>query len=63
MVPSINFLLRQAARERLAAVRVLSDEAKQRHLAMAEVYERRAQELRNDLKVRGPGRTLGADGG
>jgi hypothetical protein len=45
--------MRQAARERRAAVRVLSGEAKQRHLAMAEVYETRAKELLNDPQLRG----------
>jgi hypothetical protein len=45
VVSSVHFLIRQAARERLAAVRTLSQDAKQRHLAMAELYERRAAEL------------------
>ena len=45
MVPSVHFLVRQAARERLAAVRTLSPESRQRHLAMADDYERRAAEL------------------
>ena len=45
MVPSVHFLVRQAARERLAAVRTLSEHSKQRHLAMAELYIRRAEEL------------------
>jgi hypothetical protein len=47
--PSVHFLVRQAARERLAAVRVLSEESRQRHLAMAEVYARRAEELRKGI--------------
>lgn len=46
LVPSIHFLVRQAARERLSAVRTLSEEARARHEAMAELYTRRAEELR-----------------
>jgi hypothetical protein len=49
VVPSVHFLIRQAARERLAAVRVISEESRQRHLAMAEIYTRRAEELRNGI--------------
>lgn len=45
MVPSVHFLVRQAAREKIAAVRTLNDESKARHLAMAELYFRRAEEL------------------
>ena len=45
MVPSIHFLMRQAAREKLAAVRTLNEEAKGRHYAMAELYITRAQQL------------------
>ena len=45
MVPNVHFLLRQAARERLAAARTLSAESRQRHLAMADVYISRAEQL------------------
>ena len=45
MVPSVHFLIRQAARERLAAARTLSEEARTRHRAMADLYMRRAEEL------------------
>ncbi|MFL6735619.1 MAG: hypothetical protein ACJ8F4_00995 [Sphingomonas sp.] len=45
VIPSVHFLIRQAARERLAALRSISDEAKTRHLAMAELYTVRAQQL------------------
>lgn len=45
MIPSVHFLVRQAARERLAASRALSEESKKRHLAMAELCTRRAQEI------------------
>ena len=45
MVPSVHFLIRQAARERLAAARTLNEESKARHSAMAELYMRRAAEL------------------
>jgi hypothetical protein len=50
MVPSVHFLVRQAARERMAAVRAVSEESKQRHLAMADLYLLRAEELRNGSK-------------
>lgn len=45
MVPSVHFLIRQAAREKLAAARTLSEEARARHQAMAELYISRAQQL------------------
>ncbi len=45
MAPSVHFLVRQAARERMAAVRTVCEESKQRHLAMAELYSSRAEEL------------------
>lgn len=53
MVPSVHFLVRQAARERLAAVRAVSEESKQRHLAMAELYARRAEEIRDGSEREG----------
>ena len=45
MVPSVHFLIRQAAREKLAAARTLSKEARARHQGMAELYISRAQQL------------------
>ena len=45
MIPSVHFLIRQAARERLAATRTLSEEAKERHRAMADLYMSRAEQL------------------
>lgn len=47
MTPSVHFLVRQAARERLSATRTLSEEAKARHEAMAELYMHRAQQLQS----------------
>ena len=43
--PSVHFFNRQAARERLAAMRALTEAARDRHLALAEDYHRRAAEL------------------
>ena len=45
MYPSVHFLNRQAAREKLAATRALTEAARQRHLALAEDYQKRAQAL------------------
>jgi hypothetical protein len=42
MYPSVHFLNRQAAREKLAAKRALTETARDRHLALAEDYEKRA---------------------
>jgi hypothetical protein len=41
--PSVHFLNRQAAREKLAAKRALTETARERHLALAEHYEKRAE--------------------
>ena len=46
MYPNVHFLYRQVARERLAAQRALTDAARQRHLALAEDYEKRAEAAR-----------------
>lgn len=46
MYPNVHFLNRQAAREKLAAQRALTDAARQRHLALAEDYEKRAEAMR-----------------
>jgi hypothetical protein len=43
--PSVHFFNRQAARERLAAMRALTETARQRHLALAEDYRKRADEI------------------
>jgi hypothetical protein len=45
--PSIHFFHRQAAREKLAASRALTEAARQRHLALAQDYQKRAEELRS----------------
>lgn len=47
MTPNVHFLVRQAARERLSATRTLSEEAKARHEAMAELYMHRARQLQS----------------
>jgi hypothetical protein len=41
--PNVHFLTRQAAREKLAAKRALTEAARERHLALAEQYQRRAE--------------------
>jgi hypothetical protein len=43
--PSVHFFNRQAAREKLAAMRALTEAARERHLALAEDYQKRAAEL------------------
>ena len=45
MVSSVHSLIRQATRERLAAAWTISEQAKQRHLAMAERYAHEAEKL------------------
>jgi hypothetical protein len=52
--PSVHFLVRQAARERLSATRTLSEEAKARHYAMAELYMHRAQQLQSHTENDAP---------
>jgi hypothetical protein len=44
--PSIDFLSRQAVREKLAAGRALTETARERHLALAADYSRRAEAMR-----------------
>ena len=46
MYPNVHFLNRQAAREKLAAKRALTEAARQRHLALAEDYQKRAEAAR-----------------
>ena len=43
MYPNVHFLNRQAARERLAASWALTEAARERHLALAEHYLKRAE--------------------
>ena len=45
--PSVHFFNRQAAREKLAAMRGLTDQARDRHLALAQDYQKRAEALRS----------------
>ena len=45
MYPSVHYLNRQAAREKLAASRALTEAARQRHLALAEDFQKRAESL------------------
>jgi hypothetical protein len=45
--PSVHFFHRQAAREKLAAKRALTEAARERHLALAQDYQKRAEELRS----------------
>ncbi|MEP6983195.1 MAG: hypothetical protein ABI853_06075 [Sphingomicrobium sp.] len=47
MYASIHFFHRQAAREKLAASRALTEAARERHLALAEDYRKRAEQLRS----------------
>jgi hypothetical protein len=44
--PNVHFFHRQAAREKLAAKRALTEAARERHLALAADYEKRAETLR-----------------
>ena len=43
--PSVHFFNRQAAREKLAASRALTEAARERHLALAEDYRNRADQM------------------
>lgn len=45
MYPNVHFLIRQAAREKLAARRALTETARIRHLALAEAYQKRAEAM------------------
>ena len=47
MYPSVHFLTRQAMREKLAASRALTETARERHLALAADYSKRAEVLRS----------------
>lgn len=46
LYPNVHFLTRQAARERLAAMRALTERARDRHLALAEDFSKRADAAR-----------------
>ncbi len=48
MYPSVHFLNRQAAREKLAARKALTEAARRRHLALAEDFEKRAEQRAED---------------
>lgn len=48
--PNVHFLNRQAARERLAAKQALTDAARERHLALAEHYSKRAEAAQEGLR-------------
>lgn len=50
MYPSVHFLNRQAAREKLAAMRALTEAARQRHLALADDYQKRAEAMRSAIQ-------------
>ncbi|HVI05193.1 MAG TPA: hypothetical protein VM711_03760 [Sphingomicrobium sp.] len=47
MYANVHFLIRQAAREKLAAKRALTETARLRHLALAEGYQKRAEAMGN----------------
>ena len=47
MYPNVHFFHRQAAREKLAAKRALTEAARERHLALALDYQKRAEALRS----------------
>ncbi|HWJ38042.1 MAG TPA: hypothetical protein VNR86_04695 [Sphingomicrobium sp.] len=51
MYPSIHFFKRQAAREKLAAMRALTETARARHLALAEDYRQRAEAMQTATQV------------
>jgi len=46
--PSVHFFHRQAAREKVAASRALTEAARERHLALALDYQKRAEALRSN---------------
>ena len=45
MYPSVHFFTRQAAREKVAAQKALTDAARDRHLALSEHYQKRAEAM------------------
>ena len=54
MYPSVHFLNRQAAREKLAAKKALTEAARLRHLALAEDFEKRAEAMRRRSALKAP---------
>jgi len=44
--PSVHYLNRQAAREKVAATKALTEAARSRHLSLAEDYQKRAEAMR-----------------
>jgi len=46
LYPSVHFFTRQAAREKVAAQKALTDAARERHLALAKTYQQRAEAMR-----------------
>ena len=46
LYPNIHFLNRQAAREKVAAKKALTEAARLHHLTLAEDYQKRAEEAR-----------------
>ena len=50
MYPNVHFLNRQAAREKLAAKRALTEAARDRHLALADDYQKRAEAMRSAVR-------------
>jgi hypothetical protein len=48
--PSVHFLIRQAAREKLAAMRALTEAARQRHLTLADDYQKRAAAMHSAVQ-------------
>jgi hypothetical protein len=48
--PSVHFFNRQAAREKLAAKRALTEAARERHLALAEDFQKRADAMRTAVQ-------------
>lgn len=51
MYPNMHFLNRQAAREKLAAKRALTETARERHLALAEDFMKRAEAARDAASI------------
>jgi hypothetical protein len=51
VLPNIHFLHRQAAREKLAASKALTDTARQRHLELADQYMKRAEQAQRILRA------------
>ena len=46
MYPSVHYLHRQPAREKLAAKRSLTETSRERHLALSEDFQKRAEAMR-----------------